>query len=136
MESILVDTSVWIDWFNEKSNYSPETNLLGTYFTQRVPVYATPTILQEVLQGIRSDKDFRDVREVLLSVPILLLDPVEAAIEAATLYRSLRQKGVTIRKPNDCLIAHYAIFYGVPVLHNDIDFDQIARFTTLRIANP
>jgi predicted nucleic acid-binding protein len=46
----------------------------------------------------------------------------------------LRKKGVTIRKPNDCLIAHHAIFYDIPVLHNDVDFDQIARFTALRLA--
>lgn len=65
---------------------------------------------------------------------MLLLDPVEAAIEAASLFRFLRKKGVTIRKPNDCLIAHYAIFYDVPILHSDVDFDQIARHTALRIA--
>lgn len=64
---------------------------------------------------------------------MLLLDPVEAAISAATLYRMLRKKGVTIRKPNDCLIAHYAIFYDIPVLHSDVDFDQIAPYTSLRI---
>ena len=65
---------------------------------------------------------------------MLLLDPVEAAIGAAQLYRMLRKKGVTIRKPNDCLIAHYAIYYDIPILHNDVDFDQIARHVALRIA--
>lgn len=65
---------------------------------------------------------------------MLLIDPVEAAIGAAQLYRSLRKKGVTIRKSNDCLIAHFAIFYDTPILHSDADFDQIARFTALRIA--
>ena len=65
---------------------------------------------------------------------MLMLDPVEAAIGAANLYRMLRKKGVTIRKPNDCLIAQYAIFYDIPVLHSDVDFDQIARHSPLRIA--
>ena len=65
---------------------------------------------------------------------MLLLDPVEAAIGAAQLYRMLRKKGVTFRKPNDCLIAHYAIFYDISILHNGVDFDQIARYAPLRIA--
>lgn len=63
---------------------------------------------------------------------MLQLNPIEAAIGAADLYRTLRKKGVTIRKPNDCLIAHYAIFYDIPLLHNDIDFGQIAQHTPLR----
>lgn len=64
---------------------------------------------------------------------MLQLDPVEAAVGAADLYRSLRKKGVTIRKPNDCLIAYYALFYDVSVLHNDVDFEQIAQHTQLRV---
>lgn len=77
---------------------------------------------------------FRQIQANLTSLTILKLDPVEAAIEAATLFRFLRKKGVTIRKPNDCLIAQYAIFYNIPVLHSDVDFDQIARHSPLRIA--
>lgn len=65
---------------------------------------------------------------------MLTLNLVEAAVGAADLYRSLRKQGVTIRKPNDCLIAHYALFYDVPILHNDTDFGQIARHTQLRVA--
>ncbi|WP_245826095.1 PIN domain-containing protein [Spirosoma rigui] len=64
------------------------------------------------------------------------VDPVEAAIGVADLYRALRKKGVIIRKPNDCLMVHYAVFHDLPVLHNDVDFDQIARFTSLRIVRP
>ena len=101
-------------------------------------LYITSTILQEVLQGVREDKLFGQVKANLISLPVLKLDPVEVdtsqAIGAAELYRSLRKKGITIRKPNDCLIAYYAIFYDIPVLHNDIDFDQIALHTSLRIA--
>ncbi len=65
---------------------------------------------------------------------MLQLNPVEAAVEAAQLYRTLRKKGVTIRKPNDCLIAQYALFYDLPILHNDSDFTQIALYTALRVA--
>lgn len=63
---------------------------------------------------------------------MLQLDPVEAAVGAADLYRTLRKKGVTIRKPNDCLIAHYALSYDIPLLHYDVDFEQIAQHTPLR----
>lgn len=73
---------------------------------------------------------------VLVDTSMPRVDPVEAAIGVADLYRALRKKGVTIRKPNDCLMVHYAVFHDLPVLHNDVDFDQIARFTSLRIVRP
>lgn len=133
MEPVLVDTSVWIDWF-KKNRITTQTDLLATFFEHEIPLYVTAVILQEVVQGIRDDEVYKEVKGILLRVPMLRLNPVEAAISAADLYRSLRKKGVTIRKPNDCLIAHYAIFYDIPVLHSDVDFDQIARFTALRIA--
>ena len=87
-----------------------------------------------ILQGIHVDSHFDRISRSLLACNMLQANPIEAAINAAQSYRSLCKKGVTIRKPNDCLIAHYAIFYDIPVLHNDADFDQIARFTALRIA--
>ena len=134
MEPVLVDTSVWVDWFNEKNKITGQTDFLSIYFDQEIPVYITAVILQEVLQGVRKDNMYKQVEEVLLRVSMLLLDPIEAAVGAAILYRTLRKKGVTIRKSNDCLIAHYAIFYDIPILHNDVDFDQIARYAPLRIA--
>nr|WP_262507423.1 PIN domain-containing protein [Spirosoma radiotolerans] len=92
----------------------------------------TPTIIQEVRQGVRDDRYLIE-KEGILALSVLKLDPVEAAIGAADLYRSLHRKGVTIRKPNDCLIVHYALLYDIPILHNDVDFDQIARHTALRL---
>lgn len=132
MGPIIVDTSVWIDGF--RSIQSVKTNKVVEYLAMSQQVVITPTILQEVLQGVREDHRFDRIKDDLLACTMLLLDPVEAAISAATLYRMLRKKGVTIRKPNDCLIAHYAIFYDIPVLHSDVDFDQIAPHTSLRIA--
>lgn len=134
MGQLIVDTSIWIDCFRGIINEKTKLVAEGLARTDRVTI--TPTILQEVLQGIGDDAKLERVRTNLLSVSMLRLDPVDAAIGAADLYRMLRKKGVTIRKPNDCLIAHYAVFYDLPILHNDIDFDQIARFTTLRIALP
>lgn len=129
---MIVDTSVWIDAFREGK--SEQARLVATYLAADRQLYITPTILQEVLQGIRVEEEYVRIKEGLLAHSVLKLDPVQAALGAADLYRSLRKKGVTIRKPNDCLIAHYAIFYDIPVLHRDGDFDQIANHTALRIA--
>ncbi|MBD2755950.1 type II toxin-antitoxin system VapC family toxin [Spirosoma validum] len=129
---MIVDTSVWIDFL--RGVRSAQTDLVAALLVERDLLYITPTILQEVLQGVYNDSQFERIKENLLACRLLRFDPVEAAIGAAQLYRDLRKKGVTIRKPNDCLIAHYAIFYDMPILHSDADFDQIGRFTALRIA--
>lgn len=131
MEPLLIDTSVWIDWFNQKN--TPQTAVLARYIPDENALAITPTILQEVLQGIADDKKFDTIKTALLSLILLNLDPAEAAVGAAELYRTGRRKGITIRKPNDCLIAHYAISYQVSLLHNDVDFDQIALFSELRV---
>ncbi|WP_020604135.1 type II toxin-antitoxin system VapC family toxin [Spirosoma spitsbergense] len=132
MGSIIVDTSIWIDYFRGIQN--SQTKLVTELLVSTNRVAILPIILQETLQGIRDDSQFVRTQKNMLACVLLRLDAVEAAIEAAQLYRTLRKKGVTIRKPNDCLIAHYALFYDLPVLHNDIDFEQIARHTALRIA--
>ena len=93
-------------------------------------------IVQEVLQGVRSESALRDVRRMLLAAAMLenplYLDLFE---EAAEIYRTGRRAAFTIRRPNDCLIAAIAIRHNVPVLHADRDFEVIARFTSLRAQN-
>ncbi|AQG79856.1 PIN domain nuclease [Spirosoma montaniterrae] len=131
-EPIIVDTSVWIDCFRGIS--TNQTKIVIDRLLTPGLIAITPTILQETLQGFREDNEWQRARTNLLACKILRADAIKAAIGAAQLYRSLRKKGVTIRKPNDCLIAHYALFYDLPILHNDADFDQIARHTTLRVA--
>jgi predicted nucleic acid-binding protein len=135
MEPLLVDTSVWIDWLNKKRVNMWQTTMLETHVQQQRPIFITAVVLQEVLQGIREDRLYEGVKRILSSMILLTLDPVEAAIGAADLYQSLRKKGVTIRKPNDCLIAYYALAHNLPVLHNDVDFDQIARHSSLRVVD-
>ena len=89
------------------------------------PVFLCPTILQEILQGIKNDKQFRQIKENLIAFNLLKDDAYEMAIKAASLYRKLRKKGITIRKSNDCLIAQYAIQNSLNILHQDRDFDLI-----------
>ena len=131
MKEILVDTSVWIDFFNGVK--SAETDLLATYIMNDYVVYLCPTIVQEILQGFVYDTDYRKAKELLLTFPILNDNPVEMSIAAADLYRSIRKKGATIRKSNDCLIAAYCLRYKIPVLHKNRDFKLISKNSALKI---
>lgn len=122
---ILVDTSVWIDFFNGKQG--PQVEYLARGIREDQPLCLCPVIIQEILQGITSDDYFEQVKSNLLAFPMLQWDPVEAGIAAARLYRSLRKKGITIRKSNDCLIAAFAREMDAAVLHIDRDFSLMAR---------
>ncbi len=133
-EPLIFDTSVWIDFLRNKN--SPLSDLLTTYIEKNDQVLLVPTILQEVLQGIRDDAQYRHIKEILSYFTTLQLPPVQAAMGAAELYRSLRKKGLTIRKSNDCMIAFYAIEFSIPIVHSDSDFDLIGRHTKLKIWKP
>ncbi|MEA5425563.1 type II toxin-antitoxin system VapC family toxin [Arcicella lustrica] len=129
--AIIFDTSVWIQLIQHKS--TPQALLLREYIAENQLLWLTPTILQEILQGTKSLQEFERLKTSLLSFKCLVLNPIEIAIESANLYRSLRQKGVTIRKANDCLIAAYAIHFNVEICHQDADFDLIAQNSSLKI---
>lgn len=133
-EPLIFDTSIWIDFLRNKSN--PGAVLLTSYIENNDQVLLIPVILQEILQGIRSDTQYQQVKDILSYFSMLQLSPVRAAIGAADLYRSLRKKGLTIRKSNDCLIAFYAIEFSIPLVHSDIDFDLISKHTKLKIWRP
>ena len=129
-DPLIFDTSVWIDFLQNKSN--PPSNLLTTYIEGNDQVLLTPTILQEVLQGIRDDAQYRHIKDILSYFTTLQLSPIAAAVGSADLYRSLRKKGLTIRKSNDCLIAFYAIEFSTTLVHSDSDFDLISKHTKLK----
>ena len=130
MESIFVDTTVWIDWFNGID--SPQTNRVATYLTANYAIWTAPVIVQETLQGVRDDKQYVIIQTSLLSLNRFQFDAFAMAIGAADLYRDLRKRGVTIRKANDCLIAQYALLADITLLHNDSDFELIASQTRLK----
>lgn len=126
----LYDTSVWIEYKNGVVSNRADQLDHDLIFNQ---VCICPIIIQEVLQGIRSNRDFAELEIDFRNLMLLNWEGLEAAVSSAKLYRQLRQKGVTIRKPNDCLIAAYAIHFGAELCHNDRDFDQIAAHTDLKI---
>ncbi|HEV7380195.1 MAG TPA: PIN domain nuclease [Dyadobacter sp.] len=129
----LFDTSVWINFRNGVQ--SAETGLLDRSLVLNEVCYC-PTILQEFLQGLKPDRDFNNTVDAFKGLTPLILDPYFVSLEAASLYRSLRKKGLTIRKPNDCLIAYYAIHFDMELCHNDSDFNIIASGSPLKIWKP
>jgi predicted nucleic acid-binding protein len=125
-DPILIDTSVWIDFFNGIE--SDNTKIFSDYLENDLPIYICPVIIQEILQGIKSDKEYKQVKDYLFALNVLNDDAIESALGAVKIYRKLRQKGISIRKSNDCLIACYAMKYSLKILHKDRDFDNILKY--------
>jgi predicted nucleic acid-binding protein len=130
--NLIVDSSVWIDSFNPKIK-STEKEILRQLIFNDYPIYLCPVIYQEVLQGIREDKTFDEVKYILQQYRMIEIDLMDVTDYAINLYRHLRKKGITIRKSVDCLIASYAILEDMYILHNDGDFTQIAKESKLKI---
>lgn len=130
MDIILVDTSVWINFF--KGN-STKSSLFLRNHIEDFNIATCPVIVQEVLQGVVNDQQFARLKNYFDGLTHLAGDSYNLANEAAELYRQLRKKGITVRKPNDCLIAAYATLHEVRLLHEDKDFDYIAAHTQLSI---
>jgi len=129
---ILVDSSVWVDYF--RGNTTPQTDRLDLLLG-REPLAIGDLILAEVLQGFDSDRDFRQARRVLTSLLVVDLGGLEIAIQAAKNFRILRRRGVTIRKTIDTIIATRCIESGYELLHSDRDFDPFAAYLGLRVAS-
>ena len=116
---ILVDSSVWIDYFNGKD--SVETKFLDGALGSDT-ICLGDLMLAEVLQGFRSDSEYRQARELLTSLPIYQLLSPELALKSADNYRKLRKRSVTVRKSVDVWIATYCIENGIQLLFSDRDF--------------
>lgn len=128
---ILVDSSVWIDYFNNARNSG--TDQLDFIIGSRSQICLCPPVVQEVLQGFKSETDYNNAARLLGLNHFLKDDAYEAAHGAAQIFRNLRKKGFTIRKGSDCLIAWYALQNGCSILHRDRDFDLMAKPLALRI---
>jgi len=127
---ILVDTTVWIDFFSGK-NTKQVTELIK-FIEQREELCICGIVLTEILQGIKHAKEYAQVKDLLNS--LLFLEMKKGSfILAAEIYRSLRWRGITIRKTLDCMIAAIAIEYKIPLLHNDRDFVPIAKYCGLNV---
>ena len=127
---ILVDTSVWIDYFNGQT--TPETTILDEILGVE-EILMGDIILAEVLQGFRSDQDFEAALNALSRFKQAgMLNP-DLAIRSARNYRQLRKTGITVRKTVDCLIATFCIENRVELLHSDRDFDPFEQHLGLQV---
>jgi len=128
---ILVDSSVWIDYFNGVEN--KETDKLDTTLGFE-DIAIGDLILTEVLQGFKVDKEYRVAKDVLTSLTIFEMLGVELAIKSADNFRKLRKKGVTIRKTADVIIATTCMENKIPLLFSDKDFLPFIKHLRLRSA--
>jgi predicted nucleic acid-binding protein len=126
---ILVDTSVWIDYFNGLETL--ETNLLDTALVND-EVAIGDLILLEILQGFRSDKDYETAKGHLMALHKYSMLAPDIAIKAAENYRILRKKGITVRKTADVIIATFCIINRIPLLFSDRDFIPFTKHLKLQ----
>lgn len=127
---ILVDSSVWIDYFN--GTIAPQTEILDRLLSNEL-LATGDLILTEVLQGFADERDFNEARKMLTSLIVVELGGQEIAIQAAKNFRVLRNIGVTVHKTIDTVIATRCIESGYDLLHNDRDFDPFAKHLGLRV---
>jgi predicted nucleic acid-binding protein len=128
---ILVDSSVWIDFF--RGTVTPQTERLDALLGAE-PVVVGDLVLAEVLQGFSSERDFNRARQLLTALDVVELGGQEIAIQAARNFRTLRARGVTIRKTIDTLIATRCIESDYSLLFSDRDFDPFVEYLGLRSA--
>ena len=125
---ILVDSSVWIDYFNGKNTAG--TDWLDSALGNE-QIIIGDLIMVEVLQGFQSDSDFKIAKKLLSSFPFMEMVGEELAIRIAMNYRLLRRYGVTVRKTIDVMIGTFCIHNHFSLLHDDRDFEPMEKYLKL-----
>lgn len=125
---ILVDSSVWIDYFLDHD--TPQVEILDRSLGVRA-VGVGDLVLTEVLQGFRDDKDYRTARSIMDELTVFDMLGKGLAIKSAENFRKLRKKGITIRKTADVIIATYCIEHDFPLLFSDKDFQPFVEHLKL-----
>ncbi len=128
---IVVDSSVWIDYFTGRK--TPAAERLDSLLGEEL-VAIGDLMLIEVLQGFRADNDFRQARKLLLSLTVVNMLDTNIALKTAANFRRLRKKGITVRKTIDAIIATYCIENKLPLLHSDKDFQPFHKHLKLKNA--
>ena len=127
---IMVDSSVWVDFFGDAKTLKVDT--LASHI-RHGRVLMGDLVLTEILQGIRSDREFRFVRRSLSALETVQVVTPALAVSSARNYRRLRGLGVTVRKTIDCLIATWCIEHSVPLLFSDRDFEPFFEHLGLQV---
>ena len=125
---ILVDTSIWIELFRDSGPHQSPVELDLEEVVTCLPV------IQEVLQGFDDQRAFQIAREAMFALPMVESPLTDEIFQLAIdLYRSARRSGVTVRSSVDCLIAACALRNSLTVLHQDRDFDALAKIAPLDV---
>lgn len=128
---ILVDASVWIDFFNGRETTATD-RLADLLADGTAPLTMADLVLFEVLRGFREEQDFNAARRALAALPVVAIGGEDEALRAAQHYRMLRARGITIASPIAVLLASYCIEHDSALLHSDRDFDALERHAGLR----
>ncbi|RLE22242.1 MAG: PIN domain nuclease [Acidobacteria bacterium] len=128
---VLVDTSVWIDFFN--GHPSPEADTLAQLIEDEVELLTCGVIVAEFMQGIRDKKALEKLEFHFHDMDWLSPEEPKTYLSAAELYRRLRARGITIRSTIDCLIAVLAQDHGVFILAKDRDMRLIVESGLLEV---
>ena len=128
---ILVDSSVWIDYF--RGGATPQADHLDRMLGGTT-IAIGDLMVAEVLQGFANDRDFDRAQSLLASLEIVDIGGYDVALQAARNYRKLRSLGITVRKTIDTLIATRCIESRLTLLHSDRDFDPFVEHLGLRVA--
>ncbi|MFH0948656.1 MAG: PIN domain nuclease [Elusimicrobiota bacterium] len=125
----LIDTTVWIDFLNGVD--TSQVNLL-TEIIKEGNICISGIIITEILQGIKDDREFEEVKNLLTDIPVYETRGIYTYLHAAQIYRKCKREGYTLRKTIDCVIAAIALENDLMLLHNDRDFDLIAKCVGLK----
>ena len=129
---ILVDSSVWIDYFRgDRSKYTERLDRSLGSADEDVGV--ADLVVFEVMRGFSRPAEQRRAQELLLTLNVVEIGGLENALLAAEHYRELRAQGYTIRSPIDVLLASYCITHQHTLLHRDADFDVMETLRGLKV---
>lgn len=129
----IVDTSVWIDYFRDQT--TPKTLWLDAHLTS-TRIGVLDLMVCEILQGVETNRMASTTLRHLRRFAIHDTGGVDLAVNAAANYRTLRGKGITVRKTIDCLVATLCIRERHTLLHNDRDFDAFEQHLGLLVIHP
>jgi predicted nucleic acid-binding protein len=127
---VILDTTIWIDFF--KGRKTSGVSRFEQLLQDEVDLFTTGFIVQEVLSGIKTTKDRKEVKSDLDAF-LLVMPSLSTHVHAAEIFDGCRKKGFKIRNSVDCLIASLAIEYDLKVLENDRDYRNISRVFPLKI---
>jgi predicted nucleic acid-binding protein len=128
---ILIDTSAFIEFLNKTG--SPFDKEIEYLISNDEDLAIADITITEILQGIKEDKEFNEIKKSLMAFPVCSLKGVDSFIAAAELFRKCRKKGLTVRSTVDLLIAQIVLENNLILLHNDNDFENIARLNGIKV---